>query len=234
MSRADDLSAPSFASFDDASRPVTDSRTGVPTIARVALDTPLPTLFDYRLDQAATLGQLVQFPFGRRQVVGVVWELTQRSDVPSAKLRDVTSVWHELPALGDDWRDLMQFAARYYQRGIGEVALPAVPGHLRTPMRWSRLLARRGVQRYRLADGALPALMENVPARLRAEVFRRDGNRCLKCGAQDDLHADHIVPVSLGGLTVIDNLQTLCSAENLSKGNRESRDYRKGNSVATS
>lgn len=175
MSRADDLSAPSFASFDDASRPVTDSRTGVPTIARVALDTPLPTLFDYRLDQAATLGQLVQVPFGRRQVVGVVWELTQRSDVPSAKLRDVTSVWHELPALGDDWRDLMQFAARYYQRGIGEVALPAVPGHLRTPMRWSRLLARRGVQRYRLADGALPALMENVPARLRAQRRLAEG-----------------------------------------------------------
>lgn len=175
MSRADDLSAPSFASFDDASRPVTDSRTGVPTIARVALDTPLPTLFDYRLDQAATLGQLVQVPFGRRQVVGVVWELTQRSDVPSAKLRDVTAVWHELPALGDDWRDLMQFAARYYQRGIGEVALPAVPGHLRTPMRWSRLLARRGVQRYRLADGALPALMENVPARLRAQRRLAEG-----------------------------------------------------------
>ncbi|AHB08095.2 primosome assembly protein PriA [Pandoraea pnomenusa 3kgm] len=147
----------------------------MPTIARVALDTPLPTLFDYRLDQAATLGQLVQVPFGRRQVVGVVWELTQRSDVPSAKLRDVTSVWHELPALGDDWRDLMQFAARYYQRGIGEVALPAVPGHLRTPMRWSRLLARRGVQRYRLADGALPALMENVPARLRAQRRLAEG-----------------------------------------------------------
>ncbi len=75
---------------------------------------------------------------------------------------------------------------------------------------------------------ARPEYARHVPARLRAEVFRRDGHRCLKCGAQDQLHADHIVPVSLGGLTVLDNLQTLCSAENLSKGNRESRDYRKG------
>lgn len=70
----------------------------------------------------------------------------------------------------------------------------------------------------------------HVPSRLRAQVFARDGGRCLKCGAITDLHADHIVPVSLGGLTVLDNLQTLCARENLSKGNRESEDYRKKNS----
>ncbi|VVE15556.1 Primosomal protein N' [Pandoraea terrigena] len=150
-------------------------RIGAPAIARVALDTPLLTLFDYRLDQAASPGQLVQVPFGRRQVVGVVWELTHRSEVDPGKLRDVTAVWHELPPLGDDWRDLMQFASRYYQRGVGEVALPGVPAHLRTPMRWPRLLAQRGVQRYRLADGALAALLENVPARLRAQRRLAEG-----------------------------------------------------------
>ncbi|AJC23146.1 primosomal protein N' [Pandoraea pulmonicola] len=144
-------------------------------MARVALDTPLLTLFDYRLDQAASPGQLVQVPFGRRQVVGVVWELTQRSEVDPAKLREVTAVWHELPPLGEDWRALMQFASRYYQRGVGEVALPALPGHLRTPMRWPRLLAQRGVQRYRIADGALGTLMENVPTRLRAQRKLAEG-----------------------------------------------------------
>ncbi|VVE40389.1 primosomal protein N' [Pandoraea capi] len=179
MTRADDLSAPaSTASSDDAHDtlfPVTGPRGPAPAIARVALDTPLLTLFDYRLDQAASPGQLVQVPFGRRQAVGVVWELTQRSEVDPKKLREVTSVWHELPPLGDDWRDLMQFASRYYQRGVGEVALPAIPGHLRTPMRWPRLLAQRGVQRYRIADGALGTLMENVPARLRAQRRLAEG-----------------------------------------------------------
>ena len=67
----------------------------------------------------------------------------------------------------------------------------------------------------------------HVPPRLRAEVFKRDGGRCLKCGSPTALHADHILPVALGGLTVLDNLQTLCCAENLRKGNRESKDYRK-------
>ncbi|VVE07306.1 primosome assembly protein PriA [Pandoraea horticolens] len=175
MTHVNDLSEPPPASTDDALSPGAQLRTGTPVIARVALDTPLLTLFDYRLDQAASLGQLVQVPFGRREVVGVVWELTQRSEVDPAKLRDVTSVWHELPPLGDDWRDLMQFAARYYQRGVGEVALPAVPGHLRTPMRWPRLLAQRGVQRYRIADGALTTLMDNVPARLRAQRRLAEG-----------------------------------------------------------
>ncbi|VVE19483.1 Primosomal protein N' [Pandoraea eparura] len=175
MTRADDRSDPSLASDDDALPPVAQPRIGAPAIARVALDTPLLTLFDYRLDQAASPGQLVQVPFGRRQVVGVVWELTQRSEVDPGKLRDVTAVWHELPPLGDDWRDLMQFASRYYQRGIGEVALPGVPAHLRTPMRWPRLLAQRGVQRYRLADGAVAALLESVPARLRAQRRLAEG-----------------------------------------------------------
>lgn len=175
MTRADDLLAPSTASTDDAPSPAENARPGGPAIARVALDTPLLTLFDYRLDQAASPGQLVQVPFGRRQVVGVVWELTQRSEVDPAKLREVTAVWHELPPLGEDWRALMQFASRYYQRGVGEVALPAVPGHLRTPMRWPRLLAQRGVQRYRIADGALDTLMENVPARLRAQRKLAEG-----------------------------------------------------------
>jgi hypothetical protein len=77
------------------------------------------------------------------------------------------------------------------------------------------------------AVNSSPQFSRGIPASLRAEVLKRDGGRCLKCGARVDLHIDHILPVSLGGLTVLDNLQTLCSAENLGKGNRETTDYRK-------
>ncbi|MCI5815572.1 HNH endonuclease [Ruminococcus sp.] len=34
-----------------------------------------------------------------------------------------------------------------------------------------------------------------------------------------ELHIDHIIPWSMGGETVIDNLQTLCSDCNLGKSN---------------
>jgi hypothetical protein len=58
---------------------------------------------------------------------------------------------------------------------------------------------------------------------LRYDVLRRDHFRCVTCGrspATDlgcHLHVDHIKPFSAGGLTVIDNLQTLCEGCNLGK-----------------
>lgn len=63
----------------------------------------------------------------------------------------------------------------------------------------------------------------NIPRGLRKEVFKRDGNRCVQCGAKKEdgatLHVDHIIPVSKGGTDELDNLQTLCSDCNLNKSN---------------
>lgn len=60
--------------------------------------------------------------------------------------------------------------------------------------------------------------------RLRTDILRRDGGRCRLCGASAldgiTLHVDHIIPVSLGGLTAPDNLQALCQSCNLGKSNR--------------
>lgn len=59
--------------------------------------------------------------------------------------------------------------------------------------------------------------------RLRWRVLQRDHFTCCACGASPaitpgvDLHVDHVVPWSKGGDTVIENLQTLCSACNLGK-----------------
>lgn len=62
-----------------------------------------------------------------------------------------------------------------------------------------------------------------MTAGLRTKVMRRDSFRCQMCGAaQSDgvtLHVDHILPVSHGGLTILENLQTLCAHCNLGKGN---------------
>jgi hypothetical protein len=63
-----------------------------------------------------------------------------------------------------------------------------------------------------------------VGPRLRFRVFQRDRFKCVACGRSPAtdltvvLHADHITPVSLGGKTVIENLQTLCEGCNLGKG----------------
>lgn len=63
--------------------------------------------------------------------------------------------------------------------------------------------------------------------RLRFKVLQRDRFCCRHCGASPaqqprvELHVDHIVPWSKGGETVLENLQTLCSACNLGKSNEQ-------------
>lgn len=55
---------------------------------------------------------------------------------------------------------------------------------------------------------------------IRQEVWSRDGGRCVECGSDQDLHIDHIIPLSRGGSDTLENLQILCARCNLSKGNR--------------
>ncbi len=63
--------------------------------------------------------------------------------------------------------------------------------------------------------------------RQRFRVMKRDGFKCLLCGASPaknpncELHIDHIVPWSHGGETIEENLRTLCSNCNLGRSNKE-------------
>lgn len=58
---------------------------------------------------------------------------------------------------------------------------------------------------------------------VRFAVLRRDGFRCVYCGARpidSELHIDHIHPRSLGGSDEIENLVTACQSCNLGKSNK--------------
>ncbi|MBL8066172.1 MAG: HNH endonuclease [Chthonomonadaceae bacterium] len=57
-----------------------------------------------------------------------------------------------------------------------------------------------------------------IPADVKSAVYRRDGGRCVQCGAGDYLEFDHILPFSKGGATSVSNLQLLCRRCNLAKG----------------
>lgn len=61
---------------------------------------------------------------------------------------------------------------------------------------------------------------EPIPQGVRQVVWRRDGGCCVQCGAEVNLHFDHIIPVAKGGATTVENLQILCASCNLSKGAR--------------
>ncbi|SFC70132.1 primosomal protein N' [Massilia yuzhufengensis] len=103
----------------------------------VALDTPLNSCFDYRWPcqpgEEPLVGQLVLVPFARREVMGLIVAVKQDTDVPVDKLKDAIAVRSQLSPLPARWIALAQFAADYYQRPLGEVALPGLPKNLRAP-----------------------------------------------------------------------------------------------------
>jgi len=49
---------------------------------------------------------------------------------------------------------------------------------------------------------------------------------CMRCSSDKNIHIDHIIPVSKGGLWCLSNFQFLCEGCNISKGNKHSTDYR--------
>ena len=60
-----------------------------------------------------------------------------------------------------------------------------------------------------------------IGKKLRFDVFKRDGFKCMYCGAHPPgvlLHVDHIKPVAEGGKNSMDNLVTSCAPCNLGKG----------------
>lgn len=61
---------------------------------------------------------------------------------------------------------------------------------------------------------------------IKRKVFERDGRYCAVCGCSEKLCIDHIIPVSRGGFTVLDNLQVLCEKCNLQKSNMTMEEFK--------
>ncbi|MGE4242272.1 replication restart helicase PriA [Ramlibacter sp.] len=117
-------------------------RTVVPTPAHSTLAGPLTYLSELPLAP----GTLVRVPLGRRELLGIVWD-DDADDAPGAgmELRPISAVLSGLTPLAAPWRQLVTFTANYYRRGLGEVALAAVPPQLRdlVPAQLARRLKRR-------------------------------------------------------------------------------------------
>ncbi|WP_426147861.1 replication restart helicase PriA [Polaromonas sp. DSR2-3-2] len=113
----------------------------VATPAHSAIAGPLT----YRSAVPLAAGTLVRVPFGRREVLGVVWGvLPNCGDMPEENIRDIAGTLDGLAPLTATWRKLVAFTAGYYQRSLGEVALAALPPQLRdlTTVQLARRLKR--------------------------------------------------------------------------------------------
>lgn len=67
------------------------------------------------------------------------------------------------------------------------------------------------------ADHLERSRRERIPDEVRVLVWERDEGVCVRCGAEDDLQFDHVIPVAKGGGTSAENVQILCGDCNRAK-----------------
>jgi len=179
-------------------------------VVRVAVDTPqhagLVEPLDYLVSRLLAPGTLVRVPLGRREVAGIVWDEAPAQASPEA-LKPVGQAHDAMPPLSASWRALVDFAAEYYQRGVGEVALSVLPPELRRldaaglAKRVLRLATFKALpaepdtppalndeQRAALAQieaaGAGTTLLHGVTGSGKTEVYLHAASRVLEAGRQ--------------------------------------------------
>jgi 5-methylcytosine-specific restriction endonuclease McrA len=95
--------------------------------------------------------------------------------------------------------------------------------------RWISLPGRRSAkkgyeQNYRARKVSAPGVITKAEVERLLEVY---GSKCLRCGSNDDICIDHVVPLSKGGSNEFVNLQPLCRGCNSWKRDRDF-DFRQG------
>ena len=138
----------------------------------------LGPVLTYRSPQALPPGTLVRVPLGSRETLGVVWEANTADatgEIDPDKVRNIAGVLEGIGPLGGPWQQLVTFAAQYYQRSVGEVALGALPPQLRelSPQQMQRRLQRKKAAT--VASGAHQAAQTLSPEQ--AEVLALIGSQ---------------------------------------------------------
>jgi hypothetical protein len=81
-----------------------------------------------------------------------------------------------------------------------------------------KLIAVEGEENFSIPASTQPERRRIIPTAIKLAVWKRDGGRCVSCGATDELHYDHIIPYSRGGSSMTaENVQLLCTRHNLEK-----------------
>ena len=159
---------------------------------------------------------------------------------PSTRPKEMDQPMHDKGKLSQN--GLFFEAAEKFKHGEAQTELVKVyekvrpgiwtyNGYFRLVDAWQEVVGTRKVFKYRLEvvediaeskandeDDEHPRM---IPTPVKVEVWKRDKGRCIKCGSQQDLHFDHVIPYSKGGSSLsADNIQLLCSKCNIAKRDR--------------
>ncbi|OMH39541.1 primosomal protein N' [Motiliproteus sp. MSK22-1] len=104
-------------------------------ILRLALPSPLRRQFDYLPPEGALddfqPGLRFLVPFGKRELVGLLLETSEQSDIPVEKLRPAIRCLDLQPLLPAHLLELGLWAANYYQHAVGDALCSFLPVLLR-------------------------------------------------------------------------------------------------------
>ncbi len=133
------------------------------SIVRVALDVPLPTLFDYSVAEGMVVapGDRVLVPFGRRQLVGVVMECVANTDLSPERIKPLSRWLHDSAPLSPGLLSLLRFCSDYYRYPIGQTVLSTLPALMRA----DKAVISKPVLNYRLSASGTALELGMFPKR---------------------------------------------------------------------
>ncbi|MGF1889847.1 primosomal protein N' [Photobacterium profundum] len=147
-------------------------------IARVALPVPLDKTFDYLIKTGSSpvIGGRVKVPFGRQQLVGIVIEITDKSDFPIAQLKPIYTVIDQAPLWTSPLFSLLSWASNYYQYPLGDTLANSMPGLLRKGREASAGTLKYWALTEAGRDQPITAL-KRAPRQVQVLNILRNGNR---------------------------------------------------------
>ena len=103
-------------------------------IVNIAVDVPLYKVFSYLSDVPLSIGTRVMVQFGRKEVVGFVWETDISLDALECKIDKVKPILEVFTEqLSFDILKLIKFCSSYYHYPIGQTVFSAIPRAWRKP-----------------------------------------------------------------------------------------------------
>ena len=102
---------------------------------KVAVPTPLRRVFDYLAvvgTQAPVAGTRIRVPFGQRQVIGILLEITDGSTLPAKQLKPALEYLDSEPLFSAELFQALMWASDYYQHPVGDTFATALPKLIRT------------------------------------------------------------------------------------------------------
>jgi len=137
-----------------------------PIVVQVVVDKPLAQGFDYLWDKDVLgilpeVGAIVEAPFGRTMLVGMVIKVSAHSDYEIDKLKWIHRV-APLPPLDPAVLRLMNFASQYYIHALGETIIPTIPQMWKKPDSWEKIPKKLAVDEAKKKKKELQELSEGV------------------------------------------------------------------------